>query len=92
MKYHYNADKNALTCVIAPVIGFSSASFTDITTCVARASYSGYQDGFGISYCYFAGITAVPHCIMAAYCISRESLLGAILFNKINKFNKDSIK
>ena len=52
VKNHFKADKHALTYVVGPVNGFSSASFMNITTFVGVTSYSGHWDGPG----HFAAI------------------------------------
>ena len=83
MKYCFKADNHAIAYIVAPVNSFSSASFTDITTCVARTSCSGCQDGPGACCCYFAGIIIVLYYIIAAPRI--YTLLGAILFNKMER-------
>ena len=53
MQYHFKADNHALTWVMEPVNGLSSANFSDITTSVSRNSYSGHWDGLG-AYCSYA--------------------------------------
>ena len=37
-KYHFKANNHAIAYVIAPVNGFSSASFMDIARCIAGIS------------------------------------------------------
>ena len=54
MKFHFNSYNHAGTCVVLVVHGFGSATFTDITTCVAGNFYSSYWDGPGASYRYSA--------------------------------------
>ena len=83
IKYCLRADSHALAYVVAPVNGFGSASFMDITTCVVWNSYSGIWDGPGTSYCYVASVASVSRCIMAASCI--RTLLGVIFSKKTNK-------
>ena len=86
MKCYFSADNHAYAYVIIPVNGFGLVNLTDIITCIAGTSYSCFWDSPGAFYRYFEGITAFLHCIMAAFCI--YTLLGTIVFNRLNKFNK----
>ena len=86
MKYSFTAYNYALAWVVELVNGFDSAIFLDITTNVARVSFSSCQDSPGASCCYSSGIIDVSHCIMAISCIC--TLLGAVFINKIDNLKK----
>ena len=88
MKYCFNSDNHPFAYVITLVNGFNSANFIYIAAHIAGTSYSGCWDGPGASYCYSIGVFAVPLFIIAASCIC--TLLEAIFFKRINRFDKDS--
>ena len=71
---------------MAPVNSFGSLNLRDITTCIARASYSGHWDGLGKSYCYFSGIIAIIYYIIAEFWIC--TLLESIVLENQEKFDE----
>ena len=89
MKYHFNAENHASTCVMSLVNGFNSANLSDIAIGIAGTSYYCCQDSPGVSYGYSAGIIVVLHCIIAVFCIF--IILGAIFVRKMNSKKNKSI-
>ena len=75
---------------MAPVNGFSSASFKDVAICVVCTFYSGLWDDPGASYCYYACVVGILYCIIAVSCIC--TLLGAILLIKTDNLSKNLTK
>ena len=74
-KYHFRADNHACTCVIAPVNGFVSNYFTDLTTYISYTSYLYCHGGPGVFYSCFC-IASILYQIIVVSCIF--TLLEAI--------------